>query len=142
MRLNHQAAEDNHQQVIQQMQQMQQTQQQMQQTQQQMQQVQQQMQLELHQVRTDITTSNQVTEYNTIARLQNSGLSRSDGQLTALRAYATNADVPGFPLTPAALSTMSGPALDRVLAALSLPTTGRTADKKSRLSVYIGLGDA
>ncbi|KAF2259468.1 hypothetical protein CC78DRAFT_537079 [Lojkania enalia] len=122
----------------------QQTQQQIQQMQQQMQQMlqmQQQLQQQMQQLRIDITTGHRATEYNSIARLQNSGIRRSDVPLTALREYTTNADVQDFPATPAQLLNMSGPALDRILTALNLPTNGTTADKKQRLRFYVGLPD-
>ncbi|KAF2262467.1 hypothetical protein CC78DRAFT_618524 [Lojkania enalia] len=48
---------------------------------------------QIQQPRTDITTGHQVVEYNSIVRLQNSGIGRSDAPLTILRELATSADV-------------------------------------------------
>ncbi|KAF2464238.1 uncharacterized protein BDR25DRAFT_396772 [Lindgomyces ingoldianus] len=96
------------------------------------------MQQQIQQLRTDITTGHQATEYNSLARLQNSRIARSD---IPLREVTTNAYVQGSPATPAQLSNMSGPALDHVLTALSLPTNGETADKKQLLRFYVELMD-
>ncbi|KAF1953313.1 hypothetical protein CC80DRAFT_595883 [Byssothecium circinans] len=101
----------------------------------------QEMQRQIQQTRTDITTDRRVTEYNSIARIQNSSVRKSDTPLTALRDYTTNADIPGFPATSAHLSNMSGPALDNVLTALGLPTNGSTEEKEKELRFYIGLKD-
>ncbi|KAF2801025.1 hypothetical protein K505DRAFT_412507 [Melanomma pulvis-pyrius CBS 109.77] len=59
---------------------------------------------QVQQLRTDFTMGHQAIEYNSIARFQNSGVARSDHSPTTLREFTTNADIQGFPATPAQLS--------------------------------------
>ncbi|EER40961.1 hypothetical protein HCDG_04607 [Histoplasma capsulatum H143] len=81
---------------------------------------------EIRQVRKDVIIGFQTIEYNSIARLQNSGIKRADYPLTTLRDYKTNTNIADFPATPAEISNMTGTTLNRVLEALNLPTTGTT----------------
>ncbi|KAF2802981.1 uncharacterized protein BDZ99DRAFT_548313 [Mytilinidion resinicola] len=91
------------------------------------------------QLRTDITTLRQASVYNSAARLENSNIRKTDTAIIALHGPTINANIAGFPATPAHLANMTGPALDRVLAALGQPTNGKTAAKKQRLRFYTGL---
>ncbi|KAF2802987.1 uncharacterized protein BDZ99DRAFT_503650 [Mytilinidion resinicola] len=115
------------------------TQRQMQQMQTQMQQMEQRIVQQIQQLRTDITTLRQASVYNSAARLENSNIRKTDTAIIALHEPTTNANIAGFPATPVHLANRTGPALDRVLAALGQPTNGTTADKKQRLRFYTGL---
>ena len=81
------------------------------------------------------------SEYNSIARLQNSVAKRADHPLTALRDYTTNAEIPGFPATPTQLANMTDARLDPILRALDLPVTDTVSERRQRLKFYIGLGE-
>ncbi|OAX81911.1 hypothetical protein ACJ72_03744 [Emergomyces africanus] len=129
------------QQTLQTQQEMQKAQQEMQEALQEIREAQQEIRQNIAQIRSDMIIGFQTIEFNSIARLQNSAVRRSDIRLTILRDYRTNTDIPDFPETSAHLSNMSGRALNSVLTALNLPTDGTTAEKKRQLRLYIGLPD-
>ncbi|OJD19482.1 hypothetical protein AJ78_00550 [Emergomyces pasteurianus Ep9510] len=95
----------------------------------------------IDQLRSDVMIGFQTIEFNSVARLQNSAVRRSNVPLVAMRDYRTNTNIPNFPATSAHLSNMSGRALNDVLTALNLPTNGTLAEKKQQLRLYIGLPD-
>jgi len=81
------------------------------------------------------------SEYNSIARLNNSCAKHRGWVLTPLHDLATNIDIPGFPATAGALTAMTGPQLDALLTALDLPTNGTVTARRSRVKFYIGVPD-
>jgi hypothetical protein len=78
-------------------------------------------------------------EVNNVARLINSSLADSDGQLSPLHNVATNEPIDRFPATPGAIKDMPGAALNMVLRALGMETDGELEQRRRRLRVQIGL---
>ncbi len=76
---------------------------------------------------------------NNVARLINSSLVDSDGQLSPLHNVATNEPIDRFPATPGAIKDMPAAALNTVLRALGMETNGGLEQKRQRLRVQIGL---
>jgi hypothetical protein len=86
-----------------------------------------------------LLTSWNRSDYNGLARLNNTVMRNPDHSLCPLRSTTTNSEVPGFPDTAAELATMAAAELDPVLAAFGLPTGGGVVAKRQRLKFYIGL---
>jgi hypothetical protein len=103
------------------------------------------MRRELAQVRTDIMSirdelhsGRQALAYDSIARTENTKLTRRDERLTPFGAYASNEEIPGFPRTRAEIQGLNGNTIDPILAAVELPTIGAPSARRNRLAVHIG----
>jgi len=89
----------------------------------------------------DLRTSLAATEHNSVARVTNSHVNRSNVPLMELHDLTTGAPIPGFPGTIAQITAMQGAAVDNLLTALNLGTTGTVPQRRQRLKAHIGLLD-
>ena len=83
--------------------------------------------------------SNICSDYNQIARVQNSLLQTSTDDLFLLVNPVTNTAVDGFPSRPQDIADMQHGELDGLLEQLGLPAGGRESQKRARLRIHIGL---
>ncbi|EXJ89499.1 hypothetical protein A1O3_02566 [Capronia epimyces CBS 606.96] len=111
------------------------------QMQQRMFQVQQQMQRQMDQNFANVHTTQRASEFNSIARLQNSAAKHQGSTLTALHDTFTNLVIPGFPQTCAALAALDEAQIDAILTALGLDLLGTLAERRSLLEFFIGVPD-
>ncbi|KAF7893004.1 uncharacterized protein EAF02_000542 [Botrytis sinoallii] len=87
----------------------------------------------------DLDKKNVISNNNSIARTQNSMISFADRELSGLVDINTGEDIPDFPNTATMITRMSSPAINRVLSALGLKTTGNLDQRRIRMSAAIGL---
>ncbi|KAI6913885.1 hypothetical protein KC318_g1083 [Hortaea werneckii] len=86
-----------------------------------------------------ITARMSASDYNSIARTQNSLLSGPNDAIMPLRSPSTNSAIPGFPATPYAIDQLQAAAADTLLTALEQSTDGSIAAKRERIGIAIGL---
>ncbi|RPA90059.1 hypothetical protein L873DRAFT_1795733 [Choiromyces venosus 120613-1] len=81
----------------------------------------------------------QAAGFNSLARFENSSLTRTSGsQLSTLR-KAQNKHVNGFPHTLGHLDPLSSGNVNALLTAYGLPTEGPVAERRRRLKKLIGV---
>ncbi|OAP55637.1 hypothetical protein AYL99_09789 [Fonsecaea erecta] len=78
-------------------------------------------------------------DFNNVARVQNSFLSRPTDRLSPLVNPKTNEPIDDFPAKGQDITSLSDEHLHSVLAALGLPSNGQRTAKERRLRQYIGL---
>lgn len=87
----------------------------------------------------DLRVGLAATEHNTVARVANSHVDRSNVPLMALHDLATGVPIPGFPGTIAQITAMQGADVNNLLMALNLPVNGTVPERRQRLRLHIGL---
>ncbi|RPA94379.1 hypothetical protein L873DRAFT_1846686 [Choiromyces venosus 120613-1] len=87
----------------------------------------------------EIRQEQQVAEFNSFARLQNSSLSRRSGsELIPLRT-AQNQHVNGFPQTLGQLNGLNSASVNALLTAYDLTTERSVPERHRRLRMFIGV---
>ncbi|KAI9763707.1 MAG: hypothetical protein M1840_009180 [Geoglossum simile] len=76
---------------------------------------------------------------NNVARLSNSVLTSPNGSLSPLNSVADNAPIANFPVTPADLMSLPGPAVNALLRSLGLEVGGTIGERRQRLRLQAGL---
>ncbi|KAI6857980.1 hypothetical protein KC343_g7290 [Hortaea werneckii] len=87
----------------------------------------------------NITARMSASDYNDIARIQNSLLRGPNDAITPLRNPSTNAAIPAFPATPGAINQLPAAAVNTLLTALEQRTDGSIAARRERIGIAIGL---
>ncbi|KAI7490419.1 hypothetical protein KC351_g653 [Hortaea werneckii] len=87
----------------------------------------------------NITARMSASDYNDIARIQNSLLSGPNDAITPLRNPSTNAAIPAFPATPYAINQLQAAAVNTLLTALEVGTDGSLAARRETIGSAIGL---
>ncbi|SPO04507.1 uncharacterized protein DNG_07192 [Cephalotrichum gorgonifer] len=89
-----------------------------------------------------MNTVNLAERYNAMAKVENNWANSRNSTLVPLRTIVTNAPIPNFPPTSAALRSLNDATATAILEALGLSTNGSVEDKQARLRVASGIAFA
>ncbi|KAI0553761.1 hypothetical protein F4679DRAFT_435394 [Xylaria curta] len=94
----------------------------------------------IHDMFNELKTHMTANELNNLTRWLNNSVTSRDARLTTLHAIATNTPIVNFPETKAALSRLTSPVLDDILAQLNqaMPAGTSVGSKRKRLALLAG----